>query len=136
MRKHNTFTLYFASTRWRAPRARCRTTSPCCRGLSSLTGRTNRGRRSIGPLGLGKRTGKRGTRRSPETSHSFKAKFYRSRTWSSGQRDRLHCDDPSSNPTEVYNFSVKLVFKRTKINKKVCRGLAHLKDCRFIQELM
>ena len=29
----------------------------------------------------------------------------------------FYSDDPSSNPVEVYNFSVKL-FKRTKINKK------------------
>ena len=26
-------------------------------------------------------------------------------------------DDPSSNPSEVYNFSVKLLLKRTKINR-------------------
>ena len=32
--------------------------------------------------------------------------------------------DPSSNPAEVYNFSVKLLLKRTKINKKR-PGLAH-----------
>ena len=27
-------------------------------------------------------------------------------------------DDPSSNPAEVYHFSVKLLLKRTKLNKK------------------
>ena len=37
----------------------------------------------------------------------------------------FYSDDPSSNPAEVYNFSVKLL-KRTKINKKK-PGLAHLK---------
>ena len=30
----------------------------------------------------------------------------------------FYSDDPSSNPAEVYNFSVKLILKRTKINKK------------------
>ena len=30
----------------------------------------------------------------------------------------LYSDDPSLNPTEVYNFSVKLLLKRTKINTK------------------
>ena len=30
----------------------------------------------------------------------------------------LYSDDPSSNPAEVYIFSVKLNLKRTKINKK------------------
>ena len=30
----------------------------------------------------------------------------------------FYSDGPSSNPAEVYNFSVKLLFKRTKINKK------------------
>ena len=30
----------------------------------------------------------------------------------------LYSDDPSSYPAEVYNFSVKLLLKRTKINKK------------------
>ena len=30
----------------------------------------------------------------------------------------FYSDYPSSNPTEVYNFSVKLLLKRTKINKK------------------
>ena len=30
----------------------------------------------------------------------------------------FYSDDPSSNPAEVYNFSVKLLLKRTKINKK------------------
>ena len=38
----------------------------------------------------------------------------------------FYSDDPSSNPAEVYNFSVKLFLKRTKINKKR-PGLAHLK---------
>ena len=36
----------------------------------------------------------------------------------------FYSNDPSSNPTEVYNFSVKLLVKRTKINKKR-PGLAH-----------
>ena len=30
----------------------------------------------------------------------------------------FYSDDPSSIPAEVYNFSVKLLLKRTKINKK------------------
>ena len=30
----------------------------------------------------------------------------------------FYSDDPSSNPAEIYNFSVKLLLKRTKINKK------------------
>ena len=30
----------------------------------------------------------------------------------------FYSDDPSLNPTEVYNFSVKLLLKITKINKK------------------
>ena len=30
----------------------------------------------------------------------------------------FYSDDPSSNPAEVYNFSVKFLLKRTKINKK------------------
>ena len=38
----------------------------------------------------------------------------------------FYSDDPSSNPAEVYNFSVKLLLKRTKINKKR-PGLAHFK---------
>ena len=38
--------------------------------------------------------------------------------WSSSQRDSLYSDDLSSNPAEVHNFSVKLLLKRTKINKK------------------
>ena len=38
----------------------------------------------------------------------------------------IYSDDPSSNPAEVYNFSEKLFFKITKINKKRPR-LAHLK---------
>ena len=36
----------------------------------------------------------------------------------------FYSDDPSSIPDEVYNFSVKLLLKRTKINKKR-PGLAH-----------
>ena len=36
----------------------------------------------------------------------------------------FYSDDPSSIPAEVYNFSVKLLLKRTKINKKR-PGLAH-----------
>ena len=36
----------------------------------------------------------------------------------------FYSDNPSSNPAEVYNFSVKLFLKRTKINKKR-PGLAH-----------
>ena len=34
----------------------------------------------------------------------------------------FYSNDPSSNPAEVYNFSVKLLLKRTKINKKRGRG--------------
>ena len=30
----------------------------------------------------------------------------------------FYSDDPSSNPAEVYNFSVKLLLKRMKINGK------------------
>ena len=30
----------------------------------------------------------------------------------------FYSDNPSSNPAEVHNFSVKLLLKRTKINKK------------------
>ena len=30
----------------------------------------------------------------------------------------LYSDDPSFNPAEVYKFSVKLILKRTKNNKK------------------
>ena len=30
----------------------------------------------------------------------------------------FYSDNPSSNPAEVYNFSVILLLKRTKINKK------------------
>ena len=30
----------------------------------------------------------------------------------------FYSNDPSSNPAEVYNVSVKLLLKRTKINKK------------------
>ena len=30
----------------------------------------------------------------------------------------FYSDNPSSNPAEVYNFSVKLLLKRTKLNKK------------------
>ena len=33
-------------------------------------------------------------------------------------------DDQGSNPAEVYNFSVKLLFKRTKINKEEA-GVGH-----------
>ena len=36
----------------------------------------------------------------------------------------FYSDDPSSNPAEVNNFSVKLLLKRTKINEKR-PGLAH-----------
>ena len=36
----------------------------------------------------------------------------------------FYSDNLSSNPAEVYNFSVKLLLKRTKINKKR-PGLAH-----------
>ena len=41
-----------------------------------------------------------------------------------GQVVSVLAADPSSNPAEVYNFSVKLYLKRTKINKKR-PGLAH-----------
>ena len=34
----------------------------------------------------------------------------------------FYSDDPSSNPAEVYNFSVKLLLKRTKIKTKRGRG--------------
>ena len=34
-------------------------------------------------------------------------------------------DDPSSNPSEVYNISVKILLIRMKLNKKRL-GLAHL----------
>ena len=37
----------------------------------------------------------------------------------------FYSNDPSSNPTEVYNFSVQL--KRTKVNKNM-PGLAHFKN--------
>ena len=44
-------------------------------------------------------------------------------TWSHGGGHvvsmlTFYADDQSSNPTEVHNFSVKLLLKRTKINKK------------------
>ena len=39
----------------------------------------------------------------------------------------FYSNDLSSNPAKVYNFSVKLNLKRTKINKKRA-GLAHLKN--------
>ena len=39
----------------------------------------------------------------------------------------FYSDNPSSNPAEVYNFSVKLLLKRTKIKTKKRPGLAHLK---------
>ena len=38
----------------------------------------------------------------------------------------FYSDDPSLIPAEFYNFSVKLLLKRTKINKKRS-GMAHLK---------
>ena len=38
----------------------------------------------------------------------------------------FYSDDPSSNPAEVYNFSVKLLLKRMKINKKEA-GVGHFK---------
>ena len=41
----------------------------------------------------------------------------------------------SSNPAEIYNFSVKLCLKRTKIYKKR-PGLAHLKKYYIIRELL
>ena len=44
----------------------------------------------------------------------------------------FYSDDPSSNPAEVFNFSVKLLLKRTKINKKRPE-LAHLKKEFFCQ---
>ena len=34
----------------------------------------------------------------------------------------FYSDNPSSNPAEVYNFSIKLLLERTKINKKRGRG--------------
>ena len=36
----------------------------------------------------------------------------------SGQRAPFNSDNPSLNPTEVYNFSVKLLLKRMKIKQK------------------
>ena len=39
----------------------------------------------------------------------------------------FYSDDPSSNPAEVYNFPVKLLLKRTKINKKEAGFLFFLK---------
>ena len=42
----------------------------------------------------------------------------------------FYSDDPSSIPAEVYNFSVNLLLKRTKINKKR-PGLAHLKKTKW-----
>ena len=42
----------------------------------------------------------------------------------------FYSNDPSSIPTKVYNFSVKLLLKRTKINKKR-PWLAHLKKSLF-----
>ena len=38
--------------------------------------------------------------------------------WSSGQRARLQSDDPSSNPTEVYDISVNFLMKKMKIKQK------------------
>ena len=46
----------------------------------------------------------------------------------------FYSDDPSSNPAEVYNFSVKLLLKRTKINKKR-PGLAHFKKNNVVSSL-
>ena len=40
----------------------------------------------------------------------------------------FYSDDPSSNPTEVYNFSVKLLLEITKINKKEDRVGPFLKN--------
>ena len=45
----------------------------------------------------------------------------------------FYSDDPSSIPAEVYNFSVKLLLKRTKINKKR-PGLAQFKKKKFTQK--
>ena len=39
----------------------------------------------------------------------------------------FYSDDPSSNPAEVYNFSVKLLLKRTKIKKEAGVGPFFLK---------
>ena len=44
----------------------------------------------------------------------------------------FYSDDPSSNPAEVYNFSVKLLLKRTKINKKEAGVGPFLKHHLFI----
>ena len=38
--------------------------------------------------------------------------------WSSVQRARLQSDDPSSNPTEVYDISVNFLMKKMKIKQK------------------
>ena len=44
----------------------------------------------------------------------------------------FYSDDPSSNPADVYNFSVKFVFEKNEnIQKEV--GLAHLKSSLLIQ---
>ena len=47
----------------------------------------------------------------------------------------FYSDDPSSIPAEVYNFSVKLLLKRTKINKKR-PGLAQFKKKRKQRAVM
>ena len=43
----------------------------------------------------------------------------------------FYSDNPSSNPAEVYNFSVKLLLKRTKINKKEAGVGPFLKKIKF-----
>ena len=45
-------------------------------------------------------------------------------------------DDPSSNPAEVYNFSVKLLLKRTKLNKKEAGVGPFLKNGPFPASLL
>ena len=47
----------------------------------------------------------------------------------------FYSNDPSLIPAEVYNFSVKLLVKRTKINKKRPRLAHFLKYC-FCQGLV
>ena len=45
----------------------------------------------------------------------------------------FYSDDPSSNPAEVYNFSVKLLLKRTKINKKEA-GVGPFKKKKIVKQ--
>ena len=49
--------------------------------------------------------------------------------WSSGPHARLISNDPSSNPTEVHNFSAKIVVERDENNLKEA-GLGPLQNMR------